>query len=374
MKNIKFKLGAYLYNLMVVLLFASLVTTITVEVIAFCGIAAFFTGTLLSFCKMPSFSLFEGIQLQVWQKHIEDEIFKDNSFLRRSYNADSHVIDSKVVHIPQSGGSGNVVKNRTVKPAAHRERTDTDVIYLLDEYTTDPVLIPNADTHELSYNKRDSVIGEDVNKLNQVVAEETLLNWVGTPAYGTYAASSIPAERILVTSGDNIGATAQGATGTRKGATTADVQKVKTRFMRENYWFNNKMWGLLTPDMEAELFPPNDIVTQTAMANVTDQERKMGVMYVLQGFKLMTRSSVYRLMASGAILAPEALGSVDDDEASIFWYEKSVEFAFGGVEAFQDLRNPLYYGDLYSFLARSGGRARRADFEGIYLLKQGKVN
>lgn len=373
MKKFKFKFAAYLFNVVMLVAIGTMLFGYSTPLLAGALVTGMLTGTALSFMPTKGLSLM-AIQVQIWQNHIEEEIFKDNSFLRYSHNADANVINSKVVHIPQSGGSGNVVKNRSSLPATVRKRTDTDVIYLLDEYTTDPVLITSADKHELSYEKRSSVLGEDQDKLVQTVAEETLQNWVRTPAYGTYAASELPADRVFETSGDNIAATASGASGSRKAATLADLQKIKTRMMRENKWVEGKMYGLLTPDMEAELFPPGTTATATYMQSATEEERRKGVIYKVQGFKLMTRSSVFRLLADGSVLPPEALGSATDDEASLFWYEKSVEYAFGGVQAFQDQGKPEYYGDVYSFLARSGGRARRRDYLGIALLKQGKVN
>jgi len=311
-----------------------------------------------------------AIQVEIWQNHIEEEIFKDNTFLRYSKNADEYVLEGKVVHIPQSGGSGNVVKNRSSLPATVRKRTDTDVIYLLDEFTTDPVLIPNADLAELSYDKRNSVLGEDRDNLIQSVAEETLMNWIQSPAYGTYSASTIPASRILLTTGSNVAATAPSATGTRKAATLNDLQRMKTKFMQENRWKEGKMYCMLTPSMLQELFPADSVITATYMQSVTEQERREGVMMKAQGWKIMSRSSVYRIDADDEILSPGEAGSTTDDEASLFWYESAVEYGFGGVVAYQDPGNPLYYGDVYSFLVRSGGRAVRADYLGIALLRQ----
>lgn len=354
------------------MLLFSLFTPITATVLAATPVLAFTTGTILSIVQLPNVS-FMAVQVEIWTKHIEEEIFKDNAFLRHSFNADNNVINSKAVHIPQSGGSGNVVKNRASLPANVRKRQDTDVIYLIDEFTTDPVLITDADKHELSYDKRNSVLGEDRDKLTETVAEETILNWLRTPAYGTYSAQTIPTSQILETTGDSTTATAPSATGTRKKAKLADLQSMKTKFKREGRWFNDKMYALLTPDMEADLFPAESQVTATYMAAVSEAERREGVIYKVQGWKIMTRGSVVRLEDDGTIMAPEAIGNATDDEASLFWYEKSVEFAFGGVEMFDDEGNPVYYGDVYSFLVRAGGRARRQDFKGIALLKQAKT-
>ena len=369
MKNLKFNLKGYFYNIVALLFVAALFTPITPAVAAGSGLVAFATGTVLSFVpELPA--LFMAIQVEIWQNHIEEELFKDNAFLRYSFNADANVINSKAVHIPQSGGSGNVVKNRTSLPATIRKRTDTDVIYLLDEYTTDPVLIPNADTHELSYEKRSSVLGEDQAKLMQAVADETIYNWLHSPVYGTYGASTFPATSILLTSGDSVVASAEGATGTRKGLTEADLQRAKTFLKKQKRWVNGQMYGMITATMEAELFPANNIVTTTAMASVTEEERREGVMYKLQGFNLIVRTDVTRMNAADAILAPEAVGSTTDDEVAMFWYKDAVEFALGGVKAFENLSDPTMYGDVYSFLLRSGGRARRAAYEGIVLLRQ----
>lgn len=372
MKNQKFNLKNYFYNLVVVLFVAALFTPITPLMVVGSAGVALVTGTVLSYVpKLPAFCM--AIQVEIWQKHIEEEIFKDNKFLQFCKKATDNVINSKVVHIPQSGGSGNVVKNRSTLPATIRKRTDTDVVYVLDEFTTDPVLIPNADTHELSYDKRNSVLGEDRDKLVEAIAEETIYNWLKSPATGTYAATTFPTGSVLSTSGDSIAATAPSATGTRKAATLTDLQKAKTFFKKQGTWHEGRMYGMLTADMEAELFPANNVITATYMNAVTEQERREGVMYKAQGFKLMTRSSVARVQTDGTIIPFDAEGAATDDEASILWYHDAVEYAFGGVDAFEQLGDPTMYGDVYSFLARSGGRARRTGYEGIVLLKQAKT-
>lgn len=373
MKLSNFKFKNYAYNLAMLLFVAFITVGVSPIVLAATPVVALVTGTLLSFVEMPSMA-FMAIQVEIWQNHIEEEIFKDNQFLRLSYNADQNVINSRVVHIPQSGGSGNVVKNRSTLPATIRKRTDTDVVYVLDEYTTDPVLIPNADTHELSYDKRNSVLGEDRDKLVETVAEETIQNWLRSPATTGYAASALPSGSVLETSGASTPATAPSATGARKKATLEDLQKMKTFLKKQKRWHNGQMYALLTTDMEAEMFPANSQITATYSQNLTEEEKREGVAYKAQGFKILTRDTVVRLDNAGELLAPEAVGSATDDEASLFWYKGAVEYAFGGVEAFERMGDPTMYGDVYSFLARSGGRARRSDYSGIALLKQAKTS
>lgn len=368
MKNLKFNLKNYFVNFAVVLLVAALFMQITPAVVVGSAAVAFATGTALSF--MPNGLSFMAIQVEIWQNHIEEELFKDNSFLRLSHSADEHLINSKAVHIPQSGGAGGVTKNRSSFPATIRTRTDNDVIYLIDEYTSDPVKIPHADTKELSYDKRQSVLGEDIDKLNEVVAENMLLNWVTSPAYGTYSAATIPSTSILATTGSNVPATAPSATGVRKALTLSDLQAARTFLKNQKRWKEGKMYGMITPAQEAELFPADSIITATYMQSVTEAERREGVMYKCQGFKLMVRNTIFRTQANKTLISYGASGSTTDCEAAYFWYKEAVEFAFGGVEMFEDLKNPTHYADIYSFLVRAGGRARRSDFAGMVLMQQ----
>jgi hypothetical protein len=42
----------------------------------------------------------------------------------------------------------------------------------------------------------------------------------------------------------------------------------------------------------------------------------------------------------------------------------------GDTKLFQDMDNPLYYGDIHSGLVKMGGRCRREDWKGIGLVVQ----
>ena len=364
----QFKIKNYLFNFLVVLFVASLFTQITPMVAVGSSAVAFVTGTVMSFT--PKLGLYMAIQKEIWQNHIESELFKNNDFLRASHKADSNVINARVVHIPQSGGSGNVEKNRTSLPANIRKRTDTDVVYVLDEFTTDPVTIPNADQHELSYNKRQSVLGEDMDNLKETVAEETIYSWLTSSAISGYGATALPSNSVKETTGDAVPASALSATGNRKAITLSDFQTAKTFLKKQKRWFDGKMYALITPEMEAQLFPADSILTATYQQSVSKKEQEEGVAYKLQGFKIFVRNSVVRLDNAGVIKAPEAVGAATDVEAAMFWYEKAVEFAYGATKAFENLNEPTMYGDVYSFLVRTGARARRSDYAGIMLIKQ----
>lgn len=309
-----------------------------------------------------------GLQIEIWQQAIQEKLIDDNSFLSAISDVnDSNIIGGKIVHIPQAGDPSKVVKNRSSLPAVVAQRTDSEVLYSIDEYTTDPIHISHADTVELSYDKTRSVLDQDIANLSDEVALGMLTNMVVSPV-GTNQA--LPVERIIETTGSAVAATAPGATGQRKSFSLNDLQRMRVKFLQDNAWTEGQMFCLLSAEAEAQLFPATDIVTATYMASVSEEERRTGVMYKVQGWKFFSRSSVFTLKADKTIKAFGAVGEAGDCEGAIFWNKFQVEKAIGLTEAFERLKDPTYYGDIYSFLVRMGGRAKRKDYKGVALLKQ----
>lgn len=366
MKTIKFKPLNLLYNLIVAILVSFI---FSINIFYTVGVSLLI-GVALGFRKSHAVAglLYTSIQKEIWLGDIEEAIFKDNSFIKKSKDVSGDVLGGKVVHHPQSGGPGNIVKNRTSLPASVRQRTDTINTYALDEYTSDPLFIPNADTIQLSYNKRDSAIGEDKLKLQQEVAENMLYSWT----YG------LPSQRVLRTLGvkedgsdDFVPATAPGATGTRRATRVTDLQIGRTFLGNENRFFSTNMNALVPTNLTAQLFPANSLVTTTAMASVSEQERRNGLMYRAQGFDITERSSVVIVDANGNLKAPGAASDPTDSEGILLWWGMAVEQAMGFMDFFEKLGDPQYYGDIYSFIIYMGGAACRTNKEGIIVLAPG---
>lgn len=314
-----------------------------------------------------------ALELEIWKTSIEEKLKQDNTFLNHiSDVSGDNILAGKVVHIPQAGEPSKVVRNRQTLPAEVKQRKDTEVLYKIDEYTTDPVHIPHADTVELSYDKRRSVLDQDIANLSEEVAEGMLTNLVISPIGDN---KELPKTSILETTGaSNTAATyLAGATGNRKKWTHTDLQRMQNFFRHQKAWKDGDMYALIPANAVLDLFPADSSVTATYMQSVTEAERRLGVIYKVQGFNVMVRSSVYVL---GADKSFKAFGSVTegtDSEGAIFWNKNMVEKAIGTFEAFERLRDPQYYGDIYSFLVRVGGRARRKNFEGVAVLKQANV-
>lgn len=309
-----------------------------------------------------------GLQVEIWAKAIQEKLHEDNSFLNHIANvSESNILNGKVVHLPQAGEPSKVVKNRSTLPALVKLRQDTEILYSIDEYTTDPVRIPHADTVELSYDKRRSVLDQDVANLSEEVAEGMLTNMVVSPVGENKA---LPQTHILETSGDTVLATANSATGNRKAFTLKDLQKMQTFMRKQKAWSEGNMYALLPAEAVAQLFPADSQLTATYMQSTSEAERRLGVLYKVQGWNILVRSSVYMLGDDKSFKAFGAVGTATDCEGALFWNKNMVEKAIGATKAFENIGDPTYYGDIYSFLVRVGGRARRKGYEGVAVLKQ----
>lgn len=308
--------------------------------------------------------LMMAVQVEIWQKDIVSNLFADNTFLSKAFNADQYVLQGKVVHIPQAGTPSAVVKNRTTLPAVAVKRTDTEISYSLDEYTTTPRVVQITEEIESSYDKRQSVIGEDKDALLEALSEEMIDKWSPDAA----AAATC----YLRTTGSSVAAHLPAATGNRLGFTVADVSAAAFKMNSLNIP-KNERYALIDSWMYKQLLDSMTDASKVAFhsqANVA-----MGTIGKLHGFDIYERSSVtrYTNVATPVHKLHDAAGAATDNSAAIFWQKNSVERAQGEVVAFDNAKDATYYGDVLSFLVRAGGRIRRADNKGVVAVIQASV-
>jgi hypothetical protein len=300
-----------------------------------------------------------AIQKEIWQDHIEGNLFKNNEFLLASTDAGQYVLQGKVVHIPQAGALPTIVKNRSSIPATVVQRADTDITYTLDEYTTDPILIPNAETFELSYNKRESVLSEYEASLRQTVADNLLIDWAPTGSTGV----------VVRTTGTTTGTTLAGTTGNRKKLTVNDLKNAQLQLNKQNVPMEGR-YALLSADLFQQLTDDMSVTQYRDFSAAYDV--KDGVLGRLFGFNIMMRSGVvtYTNDTAPVVNPYGATPHVDDNDGVLCWQIGAVERALGQIRFFEKIGDPTYYGDVYSVSVRLGGRRRRSDALGIVAIIQ----
>ncbi len=298
-----------------------------------------------------------AIQKEIWMQTIVEGLFAPNSFLSKAFNADSYVND-KIVHIPQAGAPSKVVKNRSEYPAEVKTRTDTDLTYQMAEFTTDPIRIPHADTVELSYDKRNSVLRMDKLTLHDNVALDFLKGWSPNSA------------NTISTTGAAVAAHTSKATGNRAAVTKADIMNLMTRF-NDSEVPQEGRYLLLDAYMYTQLL--NDLTSAENIAFHAEADPKNGVLGKLLSFNIMMRSKALLYKADGTVKDWSDEGAATDNAGALAWHDAYVCRALGEVKMFGNEDDPTYYGDIYSFLVRAGGRIMRADGKGVMALVQGAV-
>lgn len=368
------KATKFILSFLIAMLFASGIGT---AFGATAGVVAFGVSAII---KTPQGALLTTVTPEIWTDYIIGNLFKDNEFLLESIDESQYVMGGGVVHIPQAGSPSKTKRNRKSLPASITRRKDVDVTYVLDEFTTDPRFIPNIDQAELSYDKMDSCMSEDMMYLKQFVAECMMFNW--KPTY------------YISTTGDATGAHI--GTGNRKAVKIADFMTAKEVFNKWNIPKADRH-VIIDTDMKGQLvreLAANDTKDFSVIYNA-----KTGEIDMLEGFKIHERSG---LVASDSALTsvnntkyskwtntdllytPEQLADIEDEEeqvaaattscaVALFYQKGMVARAMGDTKMFDDQGNPTYYGDIYSFLQRTGGRSRRGDGKGVLGLIQAKV-
>ncbi len=301
-----------------------------------------------------------GIQREIWQDHIEGNLFKNNEILLQSTDASQFVLQGKVVHIPQAGATPTITKNVSSLPVTVVQRTDTDITYALDQYTSAPILITNADSMELSYNKRESVLGEHESSLRESVAESILNSWAPT---------ATTVNNILRTSGASTATHLTSTTGNRGKLTVADLKRASTVLDKQNVPMEGRV-ALISADLLGQL---TDDMSATQYRDFSAAyDAKNGKLGRLFGFDIYMRSStvVYDNTTTPVVKATGAAAAADDNDSVVCWQVNFVEKAVGEIRFFEKVGDPQYYGDIYSLLVRIGSRKRRSDEKGVVAIVQ----
>lgn len=311
------------------------------------------------FLPMPSGVAAMAITKELWINDIVEALYKQSPHLQYAYNADAFVYEGKVVHIPNSGAVTTPSRNRSSLPATVVTRTDQDITFSLDEFSTAPVLVKNAEKYELSYDKRQSIMGMHINDLAELIGDWFLYYWAPTTA-----------AQIVRTTGDAVLSHTTDATGNRKAITLADVKSAQ-KAMNKNSVPQNDRYAVLDADMYDQFTKDLDANSTRDFSKYFDAAK--GIVGKIYGFTFLdprATALVYDNSSTPVPKEPGAAGAAADNAAGLFWHKDAVIRAMGTPEMFEDTDSPTYYGDIISALQRAGGRKRRNDAKGVVAIVQ----
>ena len=300
-----------------------------------------------------------ALQKEIWINDIQEKLFAGAEFVTKSVDH-SAFVSNKIVHLPQAGSAPSLVKNRAAYPATITQRTDSESTYNLNEYTTDPILLTDIDELQTSYEKRNSILGQHIDVLNDRIALETAFAW----------STDTAASQIVTTGAASSSALASSATGTRLELTKEDVRKAAALFDRQNVVSTGRVL-VLPSDMYYQLFSDTVLISSDYM-NRSSLEG--GVIAQLYGFDIMIRSAVAEFGEAATVYTKNAVGAAGaatDSLGALAFQTNSVSNALGDIKVFANEDKAEYYGSIFSALVMHGSASMRADEKGIASIVQG---
>ncbi|MEO8589414.1 MAG: phage capsid protein [Flavobacteriales bacterium] len=300
-----------------------------------------------------------AIQQEMWADRIVEKLFSDDSILTKVQRVDDkYIFGGSVVHIPQAGAGPAIVKNRVVFPGVVVQRTDTDVTFALDVYTSDPLLITDAEQMEISYKKMDSALKSMPLNIRNTVTLDMLYAWAATGAAQIKRTTG-----TLVASG-----LAPSATGTRRQVTYADLVACMTMLDDQGVPSEDR-YALFDAIQYGELLTDTEI-TKMSIEKLAD--RAKGIVAEVAGFKIMkrNRNTLFTDAATPVKKTPAAAAAATDNRSVLLFQGDCLNLALGEVKFFETQGSAEHYGDIYSTLLKGGGRQDRSDGYGVISLVQ----
>ena len=303
---------------------------------------------------------------EVWIQDVQNALNQNADFLPFSTDHSAYIAFG-TVHVPQSGANPTALVNPSSSPLTIGQRVDTELTYSLNQYALQPTLITNIDELQVSYDKRQSVIGQQMSTLTEVIGNVVANSW-----------SASGAANIVRTTGTAGSSLAPSATGTRKAVTLLDISNMAKKLDKDNVpRVGRKL--LMPADMFWELFTISEVV-RASYNGFQANALASGVIAQIFGFDVLVRPTVaiYDNTATPLLKTLTAgyyTGAATDNLACIAWHPSYVSRGLGSMTPLYDSGSngngkPEYLGSLFNMEVMLGSAKLRSDLKGVVALVQ----
>ena len=310
---------------------------------------------------------------EIFKAEFQENLYKGSEFLTKSVSHSADIVGN-VVHIPNAGAKPGVEKNRSSFPASATERTNSDLTYIVDSYTLDPIRVRNYEEIQTKPSLASSVMMNGIETIRENITDNTIFAWASNVTVGG-SASALPASSIIETSGaDSSDNLPNGtATGTRKKITALDFRKAMKILGKQEIPKTGRCC-LISEDMYHELLEI-EAITSADKLGTGETPLSTGSVGRLFGFEIFVRSTVLTYSNLGVLQAPGASEATGDKGGAIFWHPSTVCLADGATNIYsgkgEGNGDPLHYGVIVSGEKLMGASRLRADNKGVVVLVQG---
>jgi hypothetical protein len=305
-----------------------------------------------------------ALDREQWLADIQENLFKDNAIINRAVNHDGFV-NYKTVHVPQAGANPTITKNLGSFPATISQRTDSELTYSMDTYYVEPIHIERGqETAFISYDKRMSVLKQNIDTLEEVLTNQALYKWAPAGA-GTF---------VKTTGSAVSSALAPSATSTRLAITLADILSAKAILDAASVPQSGRVLVMPSSMYNGQLLAIQDVYRMDSYGKSALPD---GVVNRIHGFDIIIRSTVVVYDNTGTPVlktvgdngTPSSAASTDN-LACLAYHPSFVAKAKGGADVFINENVAEYYGSVVSALQLFGASKMRTSQTGIVAIVQ----
>ncbi len=261
-----------------------------------------------------------GLYKEAWAKHLRGPFFSTRTFLRHAIDFSEYIYYNKV-HVPNGSVTTTIYKNLKNLPAQVEQVTDEDLEFNLNNFKMAPVTIEFNDAAQLSYNKRESVIGRNKELLYQTAAMDIAASWV--------AGVDKPYKK--------------------EGTVKSWVKAVAKQFAKELVPAVDR-YIMLSADSYYDLLDSFTDQEQFAFSQTANAAE--GILGKYYGFTIVDEH-----------LLPEGT-------EMLAWQKQCVGTAFGKVLMHGEADSASYYGGIFSGEMNAGGVGIRTDKKGLFCVNK----
>jgi len=329
------------------------------------------------FLNLNAFEKAQGlayaVNIEFWDNFVASNLYKGYEWMLRAKNR-SQYVNGDIVHIPQAGIVPNVVRNRANYPLPVVRRADTDIIYKIDELSSDTTFVKDAEKWELSYSKVPDIIMDHRNELGRRMAQNVLYRWGGIAGPGMLA---LGAANIVRTTGGAATTLLPGATGNRNAFLVVNLQSAKTILINQTKReiSTGKRAFIMTEDSYTNLLNDSTF-NNNQLYDKVGAVFKDGDLKFLLGFEIIRTDVMPRFTGPATPIAkdsldPFVLNATTDNDAILAVDFDFIHIAPKDVKLYYDADNAEYQGDILNGLLRMGASRERLDQAGVVAIVQG---
>lgn len=288
-----------------------------------------------------------SILAEYFEKEVESQLYRDNSFMSRLKNVNQH-LQFKTIHIPQYTNQISVVKNASVTLTKDADlATETDLTYVIDDFSMDkPLVVQDIDELQTSYDKMSNVFSNTVKQFAEYIANE-ILSILITDAEAKSVIVETTGSAGVANGSDNVA--------NKKQLIYADLLEAKKQMDLQDVSGEGRVC-LLDPVLYHELISDDQVLKFINYgANPVAPEAKVPM---LAGFELMTRSTVGESSSGNSRIA-------------FCFVANEVIVADEKPQIYTSIKDTTWLGDAVRVRQAVGAVNPRTDGKNVILLKQG---